>query len=285
MEIAASLSERSAQQLSAANLQQAVQAVLRDGYVILRDVIDHDHLDRLLPRMTADSQRLIAAEQWGGAGRLPGHLQQAPPPLAPFVFRDIVANPFAIQVTHSILGDGMYNRFYNGNTNCPGSPMQPLHADAEPLWPKLRTAHPPASLIVNVSLVDVTEDNGSTELWPGTHLLSLGGERRVDPETEAQRRTEVPPVRANTAKGSLVIRDARLWHRGMPNPSNQIRHMIAMVYNIHWLARPDRLWFDSGCQVEFPQDGRLDHNVQFTEGPLDYLFVRYAQPAKQETNQ
>ena len=285
MEIAASLSERSAQQLSAANLQRAVQAVLRDGYVILRDVIDHDHLDCLLPRMTADSRRLIAAEQWGGAGHLPGHLQQAPPPLAPFVFGDIVANPFAVQVTHSVLGDGMYNRFYNGNTNCPGSPMQPLHADAEPLWPKLRTAHPPASLIVNVSLVDVTEDNGSTELWPGTHLLSLGGERRVDPETEAQRRTEVPPVRANTAKGSLVIRDARLWHRGMPNPSNQIRHMIAMVYNIHWLARPDRLWFDSGCQAEFPQDGRLDHNVQFTEGPLDYLFVRYAQPAKQETNQ
>lgn len=261
-----------------------MQAVLRDGYVILRDVVDPDHLDCLLPRMTADSKRLIASEQWGGAGRLPGHLQQAPPPLAPFVFRDIVANPFAVQVTHSILGEGVYNRFYSGNTNCPGSPMQPLHTDAAPLWPTHRTAHPPASLIVNVSPVDVTEENGSMELWPGTHLLSLGGERRVDAETEAQRRAEVPPVRANTAKGSLVIRDARLWHRGMPNLSHQIRHMIAMVHNIHWLARPDRLWFDSGCQAEFPQDGRLDHNVQFTECPLDYLFVRYAQPVKQEAN-
>ena len=284
MEITTSSAERSTEQLSAANLQRAVQAVLRDGYVILRDVVDPDHLDRLLPRMTADSKRLIASGQWGGAGRLPGHLQQAPPPLAPFVFRDIVANPFAVQVTHSILGEGVYNRFYSGNTNCPGSPMQPLHTDAAPLWPTHRTAHPPASLIVNVSPVDVTEENGSTELWPGTHLLSLGGERRVDAETEAQRRAEVPPVRANTAKGSLVIRDARLWHRGMPNLSHQIRHMIAMVHNIHWLARPARLWFDSGCQAEFPQDGRLDHNVQFTECPLDYLFVRYAQPVKQEAN-
>lgn len=285
MELAISSSERSAEQLSAANLQRAVQAVLSDGYVILRDVVDLDHLDSLLPRMTADSKRLIASQKWGGAGRLPGHLQQAPPPLAPFVFRDIVANPFAVQVTHSILGEGVYNRFYNGNTNCPGSQMQPLHADAAPLWPNLRTAHPPASLVVNVSLVDVTEDNGSTELWPGTHLLSLGGARRVDPETEAQRRVEVPPVRANTAKGSLIIRDARLWHRGMPNLSNQIRHMLAMVHNIHWLARPDRLWFDNRCQAEFPQDGPLDHNAQFTEHPLDYLFVRYAHPARQETDQ
>ncbi|MYA04773.1 MAG: phytanoyl-CoA dioxygenase family protein [Caldilineaceae bacterium SB0664_bin_22] len=285
MEIAISSSERSAEQLSAANLQRAVQAVLHDGYVILRDVIDPDHLDGLLPRMTADSRRLIASEKWGGAGRLPGHLQQAPPPFAPFVFRDIVANPFAVQVTHGILGEGLYNRFYNGNTNCPGSQMQPLHTDAAPLWPNLRTAHPPVSLVVNVSLVDVTEDNGSTELWPGTHLLSLGGARRVDIETETQRRAEVPPVRANTAKGSLVIRDTRLWHRGMPNLSNQIRHMIAMVHNIHWLARPDRLWFDIDCQSEFPQNGPLDHNAQFTDDPLDYLFVRYAHPAKQETTQ
>ncbi len=172
MEISPSLSEQTAQQLSPAHLQQAVQSLTEEGYVILRDVVDHDHLDMLLPRMTADSERLIAAEKWGGAGRLPGHLQQAPPPCAPYVFRDIVANPFAIQVTHSLLGDGMYNRFYNGNTNCPQSPMQPLHADAGHLWPDFAVAHPPASLIVNVTLVDVTEENGSTELWPGTHLLS-----------------------------------------------------------------------------------------------------------------
>ncbi len=280
MEITPSLSEQTAAQLSPAHLHQAMQSILKDGYVILRDVIAHDHLDVLLPRMTADSECLIAAEKWGGAGRLQGHLQQAPPPCAPYVFRDIVANPFAIQVTHSLLGDGMYNRFYNGNTNCPQSPMQPLHADADHLWPDFEIAHPPASLIVNVTLVDVTEDNGSTELWPGTHLLSNGGDRRVDSDTEARRRVEVPPVRANTAKGSLVIRDARLWHRGMPNHSSAVRHMIAMIHNIHWLERPGKLWYDSRCQTEFPQDKRIDHNAQFTDLPLEYLFVRYAEPKR-----
>ena len=70
----------------------------------------------------------------------------------------------------------------------------------------------------------------------------------------------------------------------MPSLSNQIRHM-AMVYNLHWLTRPGRSWFDSRRQTEFPLGGPLGHNVEFTVCPLDYLFVRYAHPAKQETNQ
>ncbi len=274
MEILISSSERRAEQLGHAKLELAVRAVREEGFVILGNAVSHDHLDILRPRMTADSQRLISVRKWGGAGRLEGHLQQGPPPFAPFVFRDVVANPFAIQVTHNLLGDGMYNRFYNGNTNCPQSQMQPLHADAAHLWPSLPKAHPPASLIVNVALTDVTIDNGSTELWPGTHLIT-SGQRRISAETEAQRRLVVPPVRANTAKGSLLIRDARLWHRGMPNPSDEIRHMIAMIHNIHWLQRPARLFFDARCQDQFPDDTRLDHNVQFTDRPLYYLFSRF----------
>lgn len=281
MEISPSPAERREERLTQAHLGQAVQTILEDGFVILRDVVDHDHLDALLPRMTADSERLIAAEKWGGAGRLPGHLQQGPPPIAPYVFKDIVANPFAIQVTHSILGDGMYNRFYNGNTNCPNSPMQPLHADAG-LWPGVDVPHPPTTLIVNVSLVDVTEENGSTQLWPGTHLLPTLSDRRVDEETEARRKAAVPPVRANTRKGSLVIRDARLWHRGMPNLTNTIRHMIALIHNIHWLASPAEMWFDSRCRAEFPDDDRIDFNARFTEKPIEYLFSKFAAPTDRE---
>ena len=49
--------------------------------------------------MDADSQILIKAKKWGGAGMLKGHLQQGPPPFAPYIFSDIVANPYVIQVT------------------------------------------------------------------------------------------------------------------------------------------------------------------------------------------
>jgi ectoine hydroxylase-related dioxygenase (phytanoyl-CoA dioxygenase family) len=272
MEINLTPAERAQEAMSEAHLAQAVQAVRELGYVTLADVIDPDHLDVIRERMIADSQTLIDAGKWGGAGSIQGHLQQGPPPFAPYIFRDVVANPFAIQVTHTLLGDGLYNRFYNGNANTPGSGTQPLHADAPHLWPNTTTAHPASSLVVNVTLIEANEETGSTEIWPGTHLISLNGQH-ITADMEAQRRAEVPPVRANARKGSLVIRDMRMWHRGVPNYSNEIRHMIAMIHNIGWLQRPLKVLYNTGCEDAFPA-GPLDHNAEFTDKPLEYLLTR-----------
>ncbi len=275
MEIAVTPPERKRERLTDAHLSQALRAVREDGYVILTDVIDLTHLDIMRERMDADSQTLIDARKWGGAGRVEGHLQQGPPPFAPYVFRDVVANPFAAQVTHALLGDGMCNRYYNGNCNGPGSGLQPLHADGPHLFPQMKEPHPAVTLVVNVCLVDVTAENGATELWPGTHLL-VSDQRRIHPQTEARRREIVAPVRANTTKGSLLIRDIRLWHRGMPNHSDHVRHMIAMVHQMAWLKSPGPLLYSADCQNEFPADSLLDHNAVFTDQPISYLFERYA---------
>ena len=273
MEIVVTSEEQANGQLSADHLQAAVSAIREDGYVVLADVIAPEHLDIVRERMVADSQTLIAAQKWGGAGRIEGHLQQGPPPFAPFIFRDIVANPFAIQVTTAVLGSGTYNRFYNGNANCPGSGTQPLHADAPHLWPDMAVPHPAHALVVNVTLVDATVENGATEIWPGTHCLPFNAQH-ITPEMEAARREKVPPVRALARKGSLVIRDMRMWHRGVPNHTAEVRHMIAMVHQIRWVQRSTPLLFNTGCEDAFPTMDGFDHNVEFTDQPLEYLFTR-----------
>ena len=269
MEIALSAQERSDETLSPTHLEQALSAIRDDGFVVLEDIIAHDHLDQLRERMDEDSRRLIAAERWGGAGGLPGHLQQGAPPFAPFVFGDIVANPFVIQVSRAILGDGFFNSFYSGNSNCPGSGTQPLHRDSDHLWPGLPVAHPPPRLVVNISPHDVSEENGSVELWPGTHLDTSVGSV-PDADEEAARRAVVPPVRGNARKGSALIRDMRVWHRGVPNQSDRPRHMIAMIHTIHWLNQGNPLTFGEGCEAAFTESA-LDHNVAFTDEPIDYL--------------
>ena len=71
-------------------------------------------------------------------------------------------------------------------------------------------------------------------------------------------------------KGSVLIRDIRLWHRGVPNRSNRPRHMIAMIHNIRWLRRGNPLPFNKGCEAAF-NNSDLDHNVEFTDEPIDYL--------------
>ena len=275
MEITVQPKELAAGELSDAHVKQAVDAIRIDGYVVLENVVTHEHLDILRERMDADSQLLIKAERWGGAGGLKGHLQQGPPPFAPYIFRDIVANPYVVQVTQALLGPGLYNNFYNGNTNCPGSTTQPLHRDGAHLWPDEKIAHPPTEVVVNISPQDTTEENGSVEIWPGSHLEV--GEHHIDEEQEEARRKICPPTRGNAKKGSALIRDMRLWHRGVPNPSDKPRHMIAMIHRVSWLGSNRKLKYKIGCEAAF-ENSDLDPNAEFIDfadkkiEDYDYLF-------------
>jgi len=265
--------ERRSEQLTAEHLAAAVRALRQDGYVILEDVIAHEHLDVLRAKMDEDLKTLLTAK------RLPhnfvrNHLQQDPPPLAPYVFRDVVANPWVVQVSRAVLGEGFFNSFYSGNTNLPGSTEQPVHADIGQLWRGLSVGHPAAHLVVNVVLEDVTEQNGSIELWPGTHLdttIAWGDDIKVPPEALEARRRVCPPVRGNLRKGAVLLRDMRLWHRGMPNYSDRPRPMIAMIHNVAWLERHPPLRFGKGCEAAFENCG-FDPNVVFTDEPIDYIF-------------
>ena len=275
MEITVQPEELAAGKLTDTHVEQAVQAIHVDGYVILENVINPEHLDILRERMDADSQILMNAEKWGGAGRLKGHLQQGPPPYAPYIFRDIVANPYVVQVTRELLGAGLYNNFYNGNTNCPGSTTQPLHRDGTHLWPDQEVAHPTAEVVVNISPQDTTAENGSVEIWPGSHLEVSG--KRIDEAEEEARRKICPPIRGSAKKGSALIRDMRLWHRGVPNPSDKPRHMIAMIHRVSWLKSNRRLKYNTGCEAAF-EDSDLDPNAEFLDfaknkiDDYDYLF-------------
>ena len=236
-----------------------------DGYVVIENAVPHEPLDILREKMDQDSRVLIDRELWGGAGGLKGHLQQGPPPFAPFVFREIVANPFVIQVNTALLGEGIFNSFYNGNTNCPGSGTQPLHRDGPHLWPGHEPAHPTACQYLSARC-DGRERGSSC---PGTqHTFP---ETVINKETEEAQRKVSPPVSGCAKKGSVLIRDVRLWHRGVPNRSD---HMIALVQCISWYRNRGPLMFNTGCEKAFPDDCGLNHNAEFIEDPIDYQSAR-----------
>ena len=46
----------------------------------------------------------------------------------------------------------------------------------------------------------------------------------------AQRATR-PPIANVFSAGAVAFRDVRLWHAGVPNHSDEVRHMLALVYN------------------------------------------------------
>jgi ectoine hydroxylase-related dioxygenase (phytanoyl-CoA dioxygenase family) len=114
---------------------------------------------------------------------------------------------------------------------------QPVHSDAD-------FDHPdhPFAYVVNVPLITMTPENGSTEVWLGTHANTglhvqegRHGERassRIRQEDLDNRRAIRPPCQPIVPKGSIVVRDLRLWHAGMGNRTDTIRVMLAMSKSV-----------------------------------------------------
>ncbi len=199
-------------------------------------------------------------------------MQQDPPPFPPYLFRDVLANDIVIQVTESILGAGMINGFYSGNTALPSTSRQPVHADTGQLWPGQQHVHPAFGLVVNVGLVDMSPENGSTEIWPGTHLdptvAIQSGDIVVSKEEVEARRKISPPFQPTVNQGSVIIRDLRLWHAGMPNHTQTPRPMLAMIHFVSWWrTEPFRLHPSAETLLAHP---RLRQHAAYTEDLADY---------------
>ncbi|KAI3317514.1 hypothetical protein HD806DRAFT_367842 [Xylariaceae sp. AK1471] len=241
--------------LSERNLEIAVRGVHQDGLVIVEGVVPHEHLDHLNTKMVEDARLLQARGEDGPFNYNVGNLQQDAPPLAEYFYPSIFTNPIATQITSSVLGPRPKWTFSSGNTAMPplpgGSPQrQPVHADADFVHPE----HPFA-LVINVPLVDMTPHNGSTEVWLGTHTGTGGieaqegihGERasgRIKEDLLAKWvTTHGPPIQPIIKKGSVVVRDLRLWHAGMPNMSEEVRVMLAMIHFASWYRNLMRLEF------------------------------------------
>jgi hypothetical protein len=202
-----------------------------------------------------------------------GNVQQDPPPFPPYLFRDVLLNPLVIAVTRAILGSGLKNIMYSGNTALPGGTRQPVHPDVGQLWPQLAHPTPPYALVVNIPVVDMDAHNGSTELWPGTQLDTTvsvhDGSMRIAQDMLDRRRAVEPPLQPSVRCGSVVIRDIRMWHAGMPNHADQPRPMIAMMHVCSWWAS-DPITFPKGTE-DFFAHADLTTHARFVESDIKYV--------------
>ncbi|KAL2134549.1 hypothetical protein VTI74DRAFT_11521 [Chaetomium olivicolor] len=247
-----SQTEQRNRQLSPQNLEAAVRHIHRDGLVVVEDVVPLQDLDHLNHKMVQDAHILQARGKDGPFNYNQGNLQQDAPPVAEYFSTSVFTNPIATQITSNVLGPRPKWTFCSANAAMPPLPgaspqRQPVHSDAD-------FAHPshPFALVVNVPLVTMTPENGSTELWLGTHNEGIDsqegahGERasgRIKGDLLEQRRRVRGPCQPTVKKGSIVVRDLRLWHAGMPNWTEEVRIMLAMIHFAPWYRNPMRLEF------------------------------------------
>lgn len=124
-----------------------------------------------------------------------------------------------------------------GDYPTPGARIQHLHADLgdffnDPLGQvTFRDIHAPI-IAVNFLMVDFTERNGATRLFPCTHRSRVAPPSLEDEPRWMKRSILCAPA------GTTIFRDNRLWHGGTANTSDEIRPMTVMAYTAPWYRCP-----------------------------------------------
>lgn len=237
--IVVSDAERIAGALDADNFEAARAAMLADGMVVLDDLIPVEVIDALAERMHADIPELVRASE--GRRPFPGQLQHPTPAEREHLHPEVLANPVALALLRSFFGDEIKTVIYTANTNMPGSERQHVHCDLVQLQPDLDPVpRSPYAAIFNFSLIDTTADN-AVELWPASHLDGrtngrAGKHRDIPEEWQEERRAVCPPIQVPQRKGSVLLRDVRVWHAGVPNTGASPRVMVAVGYSPAWYS-------------------------------------------------
>tara|TARA_Y100000588_G_scaffold281581_1_gene298646 strand:+ start:382 stop:1176 length:795 start_codon:yes stop_codon:yes gene_type:complete len=234
--------------LSKKHLALATETLRTEGYVVLENAVPLSLVEEIRTNCNTFLQSRVDTNPDLLSPTKPGHgiFGMEPPREMPYMDPLIIANPFALPILQDALGEDFFCAFYNTNTSWPGSGIQTVHRDSPPLVANHPEPLPPYTIVLNVPLVDFTVDIGATEVWPGTHL-----DNRPHPEhgnTYDEWAADLPSLQAEFPVGSLVLRDMRMWHRGMPNGTDMVRTMLAVVYNrlfyeyYRKLDIPNRVW-------------------------------------------
>jgi hypothetical protein len=201
--------------LSAADCERHQRAFAADGFVVLHGVVPADKLARLHARILEELARAQASGTlFTGGGRRAGHLNCFPGEESRFVYEALEQHG-VIDLVRAIFPKAVGAPHVGCNLNLPGSVTQHWHMDR----PFTREF-----MIVNVAAVDTNLRNGATDVLPGTH-------KRFYPFWRfALERWNRDTTRVELKRGDVLIRTSSLWHRGMPNLTDEPRPMLAYTW-------------------------------------------------------
>ncbi len=226
-----SAGERADGKLAPESLDAATRLLRETGLVVIENLLPREWIEEVNLAMLA----VLDNEAESGTG-------DNPMLKMPFMDARIIDNPFAMSILKAAMGEKIFAYLpYGCNTTVPGSETQWIHRDSGQLFPELPFALPVSTIVVNIPLVDFTVENGATEVWPGSHLIIDDDAVRNNPYhvCKEERAASLPSFQLEMPAGSIVVRDMRCLHRAMPNRTQIVRPMLALVYFRRFHHVPD----------------------------------------------
>jgi len=251
---------------------------------VLENAIDDELVDSLYETMCKDVDRFISTPNRRWNVKDSGNISMIPPLNEQWLRKDFYANPHLVRILENLLGPEPEIRFLNSNVAVPqkNSPnggaaaiqRQAVHADASHNFPDM-----PFGIVVNTYIQDSSADNGVTEIWLGTHEHASRDQfvsrdmPYIREDFFCHRAKVSPPMQPKLRKGSMCIRDLRLWHAGMPNHSDKPRIMLAVDYfsAIYRCPMTIRLPASLRSKIEKDWEGISLAGVEWVDGELDNL--------------
>lgn len=236
------------------NLAEQVQTfVERDGYVVLRDVIDEETCAKLVEevgRVEREFNIEFGKNEFEGfqTRRIFNLIARGPR------FRDLVLHERVLDAVEAVLGDGF---LLSGTTSMhigPGESEQLLHADDGMV--SLPRPHPATMATTLWALTEFTKDNGATCFIPGSHK---------QPAIVPQPEDEHEVVVAEMPAGSVLLFHASLWHGGGPNSTEAVeRYGLSIQYVAGWCRQQQNLMLGTPREVVATYPPRLQELIGYS---------------------
>src|SRR5215216_2091495 len=161
------------------------------------------------------------------------------------VFAELAIHPLALAFAEAELGESCLLSALLAINLHPGETVQPWHFDDG--GAKIPRPRPSLGISTFWAIDDTTEQNGATEIIPGSHLWDgQFVEGAVQPahftnEAERDEGSRSDAVKLVMPSGSLAITKGTLWHRGGANRSDRPRLIITPQYCVGWVRQLENM--------------------------------------------
>ena len=208
-------------------IKDAYDTLVKEGYVVLDNVVDPHRIERLNAEFTARYHNYFQNAELADTIKV-GNMRYMIPVEFSGGFADpqIYANPAVVAVARMALDTNLVLESYGAVISLAGSQQQHIHRDGLPLFDSAISPMLPAHALTFVMpLIDMNEEHGTTALWPTSHRWKVRNE-------------SVPPIAPDVPAGSCLMWDFRLFHGGTPNRSARHRPILYSTYARRWYQDP-----------------------------------------------
>jgi ectoine hydroxylase-related dioxygenase (phytanoyl-CoA dioxygenase family) len=260
------------------------------GYLIFPSVLSAEQLAdiraALAPYLSAD---IHGRNDFEGlrTNRVYAMLAKSP------VFAELAIHPLALAFAEAELGRECLLSACLAINIQPGETVQPWHYDDG----HYRLSRPRASLGVSAfwTIDETTEENGATEILPGSHLWpeqSLPGSSSptsfTTHEFNGQSLASGPhdpgarpdAVKAVMPAGSLMLAKGTLWHRGGANRSDRPRLIITPQYCPGWTRQLENMALAVSPEIAATLPQRARELIGYSIHPPFMGYVDGVHPAR-----